>query len=108
MDNDKSPTHAPYPLRTVRLVAWGSPPCCNQEHAMSWTTHYFDRRLNADAISRAHATEEGALRNACDLMLQKCIVKYVQGADNHRIGPVEIQAWCKAHKTAVRPINPRP
>jgi hypothetical protein len=74
---------------------------------MSWTTHYYDPRLNRDAVSRAHATEEGALRNACDLMLQKCIVKYVQGPDNHRIGPVEIQAWCKAHKTADRPINPK-
>ena len=74
---------------------------------MTWTTHYFDRRLNTNAISRAHATKEGALRNACDLTVQKCIVKYVQGPDNHRIGPVEIQAWCKAHKTADRPINPK-
>jgi hypothetical protein len=74
---------------------------------MTWTTHYFDRRLNADIISRAHTTKEGALRNACDLTLQKCIVKYVQGPDHHRIGAVEIQAWCKAHKTPDRPINPK-
>jgi hypothetical protein len=74
---------------------------------MSWTTHYFDRRLNVDAISRAHATKEGALRNACDLTLQKCVLKYVQRLDNQRIGPVEIQAWCKAHKTSAQPINPK-
>jgi hypothetical protein len=73
---------------------------------MNWTTHYYDRRLNRDAVSRAYAAKEGALRNACDLTLEKCIVRYVQGPDNYRIDPVEIQAWCKAHKTAVRPINP--
>ena len=74
---------------------------------MNWTTHYFDRRLNTDAVSRVHATKEAALRTACDLMQQECIVKYVQGIDNHRIGPVGIQAWCKAHKTSDRPIDPK-
>jgi hypothetical protein len=73
---------------------------------MSWVTHYFDRRLNTNAISRAHATKEGALRNACDLTLQKCIVKYVQGPDNHRIGPVEIQAWCKHTKLLIGRSTP--
>jgi hypothetical protein len=74
---------------------------------MSWTAHYVDRRMNGDAISRAHATKEGALRNACDLTKQNCIVKYLQGPDNERIGPVEITAWCKAHPTADRPIDPK-
>jgi hypothetical protein len=74
---------------------------------MSWTAHYVDRRLNGDAISRAHATKEGALRNACDLTKQNCIVKYLQGPDNERIGPVEIAAWCKAHRTSDRPIDPK-
>src|ERR1700730_17713254 len=46
---------------------------------MDWRTHYFDPRLNRDAISRGYATKEGALRNACDLTAQKCIVRYVQG-----------------------------
>jgi hypothetical protein len=74
---------------------------------MNWTVHYFDPRLNRDATSRAHATKEAALRNACDLNLQKCIPKYVQGPDDHRIGPAEIVAWCKAHKTSDRPIDPK-
>jgi hypothetical protein len=36
-----------------------------------------------------------------------CIPNYVQGPDNHRIDPVEIQTWCKAHKTSDRPIDPK-
>jgi hypothetical protein len=74
---------------------------------MDWTTHYFDPRLNRDAISRGYATKEGALRNACDLTAQKCIVRYVQGPRSQRLGPVEIAAWCKAHKTMDRPIDPK-
>lgn len=73
------------------------------EHTVSWTAHYIDPRLNREVISRAHATKEGALRNACDLAQQKCILKYVLGPESQRIGPVEIHAWCKAHKTAARP-----
>jgi hypothetical protein len=73
------------------------------EYAMSWRAHYIDHRSNGDAVSRPHATKEGALRNACDLAKQNCIVNYIRGPDNERIGPVEIAAWCKAHKTAAKP-----
>ena len=34
---------------------------------MNWIAHYFDRRLNRDSISRAFASKEDALREACDL-----------------------------------------
>jgi hypothetical protein len=72
---------------------------------MSWTAHYTDRDLNRDAVSRAYATKEGALRNACDLAQRKCLMRYVLGPDNMRIGPVEIMLWCKAHKTPARPAS---
>ncbi len=71
---------------------------------MSWTAHYVDRQ-KSDVVSRAHATKEGALRNACDLAQQNCIVKYVQGPNNERIGHAEIAVWCKTHKNAARPIE---
>jgi hypothetical protein len=41
---------------------------------MTWTTHYFDRRLNNNAVSRAFTSKEGALREACYLMRQNCVV----------------------------------
>src|SRR5947209_5787616 len=32
------------------------------QHGMSWTAHYFDRRLNSEGVSRACASKEDALR----------------------------------------------
>jgi hypothetical protein len=64
---------------------------------MSWTAHYFDRRLNDDAISRAFASKEGALRQACYLMRQNCIVHSVKGPNDEKIDAVAVTAWCKSH-----------
>ena len=74
---------------------------------MSWTAHYFDRRLNRDCVTRTYSTREGALRSACDLSRDSCIVKYVVGPDDERIGPVDIEAWCKTHRTPQRPKDPK-
>ncbi len=41
---------------------------------MTWTAHYFDRQLNSDAVSRACASKEDALRLACDMIRRNCIV----------------------------------
>ena len=46
---------------------------------MSWTAHYFDRRLNADSLTRPCTTKEDALRLACDLMRRDCQVQFIQG-----------------------------
>jgi hypothetical protein len=67
---------------------------------MSWTAHYFDPRLNRDAVTRAFGSKDDALRAACDLIARKCIVHSVQGTDNEKIGAVAITKWCKAHKRA--------
>jgi hypothetical protein len=46
---------------------------------MSWTAHYFDRRLKADSLTRPYTTKEDALRLACDLMRRDCQVQFIQG-----------------------------
>ena len=46
---------------------------------MSWTAHYFGRRLNSEGVGRACASKEDALRLACDLIHRKCIVRFITG-----------------------------
>jgi hypothetical protein len=65
------------------------------EHGMSWTAHYFDRRLNSDGVSRAFASKEDALVAACDLMRRNCVVNFVQGPNDEKIDATTITAWCK-------------
>jgi hypothetical protein len=57
---------------------------------VSWTAHYFDPRLNANAITRPCSTKEDALRLACDLMRRQCRVEFIQGPDDVRVRAVEI------------------
>ena len=73
---------------------------------MSWTAHYFDPRLNRDAVTRAFGSEDDALRAACDLVARKCIVHSVQGTDNDKLDAVAIMKWCKGHRTALKPPVP--
>ena len=55
---------------------------------MSWTAHYFDPRLNRDAVTRAFGSKDDALRAACDLVARKCTVHSVQGTDNEKLDAV--------------------
>jgi hypothetical protein len=64
---------------------------------MTWTAHYFDPRLNRDAVTRSFGSKGDALREARDLMHRKCVVHFIQGPDNEKLRPVEITAWCKKH-----------
>jgi len=73
---------------------------------MSWTAHYFDPRLNRDAVTRAFGSKEDALRAACDLVSRKCIVHSVQGTDNEKLDAVAIMKWCKGHRTAFEAASP--
>ncbi len=70
---------------------------------MTWTAHYFDRRLNSNGVSRACASKEDALRLACDMIRRNCIVNFVKGPNDERIDAVTITAWCKRHPTRQRP-----
>jgi hypothetical protein len=70
---------------------------------MTWIAHYFDPRLNREGVSRAFASQEGALRQACALMRQNCIVHYIQGPNDEKIDAVEITRWCKGHPLRERP-----
>jgi hypothetical protein len=46
---------------------------------MSWTSHYFDPRLNRETVTRACTSQEEALRLACDLIRRNCRVYFIQG-----------------------------
>jgi hypothetical protein len=74
---------------------------------MTWTAHYFDRRLNKDTVTRAFGSKDDALLAACDLIHRTCMVHFIQGPDNEKINAVEIAAWCRAHKTRERPAPPK-
>ena len=71
---------------------------------MNWIAHYFDRRLNRD--SRAFASKEDALREACDLTRRSCVVHFVQGPNDEKIDAVAIAAWCKHHPWRRDPPKP--
>jgi|GraSoiStandDraft_40_1057318.scaffolds.fasta_scaffold67270_3 hypothetical protein len=68
---------------------------------MTWTAHYLDRRLNSDAISRSVTSKEGALRQACYLIRQNCVVHFIKGPNDEKLDAVTIIRWCKSH-----PIRP--
>jgi hypothetical protein len=69
---------------------------------MSWTAHYFDRRLNRDAVTRSCATKEDAFRLTCDLMRRECQVHFIKDPENEKVHAVEITKWCKAHPSSDR------
>ena len=70
---------------------------------MNWEAHYFDSQRNREEVSRSFSSREFALQHACDLVQNKCIVRYVGGPNGERIEPPAIEAWCKAHRTARQP-----
>ena len=76
------------------------------EPGMNWIAHYFDRRLNRDSISRAFASKEDALREACDLTRGSCVVHFIQGPNDEKIDAVAIAAWCKHHPWRRDPPKP--
>jgi len=71
---------------------------------MTWTVRYFDPRVQLEKTSRVFLTRDSALLHACDLERDRFLVHYVQGPDEKsRIMPPAIAAWCKDHKTPIRP-----
>lgn len=70
--------------------------------SMGWTTHYFDPRLNRNAVTRSCTTKEDALRSACDLMRRECRVHLIDGPEDEKVHAVEIARWCKAHPSSDR------
>jgi hypothetical protein len=72
---------------------------------MNWEVHYFDSRSNSDLVSRPFASQERAMRHACDLESKKIRVDYISGPDKQRIGPPAILAWCRAHRVPPPPSS---
>jgi hypothetical protein len=62
-----------------------------------WTVHYFDKRLNSEEVSRIFASQEDALRHACDLELKNCITHHIRGPNKQHILPEAISVWCREH-----------
>ena len=61
-----------------------------------WTVHFFNRRVNRDAISRPFGLKDHALRYASDLMQKSnSIIHFVQGSDGERITAAAVVAWRK-------------
>ena len=77
------------------------------EPGMNWIAHYLDRRLSRDSISRAFASKEDALREACDLTRGSCVVHFIQGPNDEKIDAVAIAAWCKHHPWRRDPCRSR-
>src|SRR6266508_318944 len=55
------------------------------ENGINWTTHYFEPRLNRDCVSRAFSPKEDALRQECDLMQRKCVMRFVKGPNDEKM-----------------------
>ena len=53
-----------------------------EAYDMSWIAHYYDPKLNANALTRPCATKKGALRLACDLMRRQCRVEFIEGPES--------------------------
>jgi hypothetical protein len=97
----------PLGVHAVFLPGWWATIPRTLEHSMSWTAHYFDRRLNSEGVSRACASKEDALRLACDLIHRKCIVRFITGPNDEKIDATEITSWCRRHPTRERPAPPK-
>jgi hypothetical protein len=69
------------------------------DHGMTWTARYFDRRLNREGVSRAFASKEEALREACLRMRKNCVVQFVKGPNDEKIDAVAIAAWLSLPET---------
>jgi hypothetical protein len=50
------------------------------------------------------SSKEDALRQACDLMQRKCVMRFVEGPNDEKIDAIAIVKWCKRHRT---PLVPR-
>jgi hypothetical protein len=61
---------------------------------MTWTAHYFDPRLNRDAVTRSFGSKDDALREARDLMHRKYIVHFIRG------GPTAAQHLDRSRRPA--------
>jgi hypothetical protein len=83
----------PLGVHAVFLPGWWATIPRTLEHSMSWTAHYFDRRLNSEGVSRACASKEDALLLACDLIHRKCIVRFITGPNDEKIDATEITSW---------------
>jgi hypothetical protein len=74
---------------------------------MAWTVSYFDRQLNREAVSRAFASQEDALRHARDLLQRNCLVQHVHGPSGERINTVEIATRSKGGGWRKRLASPK-
>ena len=63
---------------------------------MAWFVHYWDEINNRNICSSEISAREDAMRKACSLMREGCVVSHVAGPNGER-SIVDIRAWCSAH-----------
>jgi hypothetical protein len=71
---------------------------------MIWRVHYFDPQSNREGVSRAFASKEDALRQACYLMRKNCVARFIAGPNDKKIDAVAIARWCKKHPIRRNPV----
>jgi len=63
---------------------------------MAWEVHYFDTRKKKNAVAADLSTKEMALRYACTLEAEKCLVRLIDGP-GERIKAYDVVEWCNKH-----------
>jgi hypothetical protein len=58
--------------------------------------HYWDEINNRNIRSSEISAREDAMRKACSLMREGCVVSHVAGPNGERVDIVDIRAWCSA------------
>jgi hypothetical protein len=58
-------------------------------------------------VSRSFSSREEALRQACFLMRQNCVVHVLRGPNDEEIDAVAITQWCKKHPMPRAPWTPK-
>lgn len=70
-----------------------------------WIVHYYDRRVDRDEASPGFASQDEALRHACELMRKHMTLKEVRGPHGMQIGAAKLELWCRSQPRP--PARPR-
>ena len=64
---------------------------------MAWEVHYFDTKKKKRDFLPNFSSREEALRYACTLEADNCLVQFIAGPAGERVMPFELVDWCKKY-----------